>query len=165
MLERDVGNLRWSIDLFFDARKWLNFDKHFARLLAIIRKLSQPPIVLGYSRGGSAIAKLSKLVELKAAVLYESPVIDSKGVGGSFPVLMIWNDAGAATGPRAGQAEHSKATWKATHPVDELTGKGEHMKRRPPGHGWDCELNDQIRDWLIRHSSTERYNTAGANKE
>jgi len=103
MLQRDMGDLSELVDIFFDARKWLRFDAAMGRLTSLVQSLSEPPIVIGYSRGGSAIARLSELVELRAAVVYESPVIDSEGVGGSFPVLVIWNDCGAKI-KRPGQA-------------------------------------------------------------
>lgn len=153
MLRRDVGDLRNSIDLFFDARGWLRFERQCDKLLSVIQMLPEPPILIGYSRGGSVIAKLSNEVAIQAAVLYESPIIDSETVGGSFPVLMIWNDHGAKYGKRSDEALHSEQLWEASHPVNMLEGKGGHMKRRPLGHGWDVSLNAQIRDWLADKTS------------
>lgn len=150
MLERDVGDLASTVDLFFDARGWLRFDVQFEKLLNVVRMLPEPPIMIGYSRGGSAIAKLSEIVPLAAAVLYESPVIDSDGVGGSFPVLQIWNDQGAKYGRsklRQGQAKVAEEIW-SSHPVTKLEGAGRHMTINPPAHGWDCGLNKQIADWI-----------------
>lgn len=150
MLERDMGDLAPLVDIFFDAKGWHNFDCAMGRLTSLVRSLPEPPIVIGYSRGGSAIARLSELVELRAAVLYESPVIDSEGVGGIFPVLQIWNDCGAKYGAsklRRGQAKIAEQIW-ASHPVTQLQGVGRHMKVRPIGHGWDVGLNGKIREWL-----------------
>lgn len=98
MLKRDMGNLSPMVDLFWDANGWRRTDREIDRLEAFIRTLDQPPILIGYSRGGSVIAALSERVELRAAVVYESPVIDSDGVGGAFPVLMCWNDEGVMSG-------------------------------------------------------------------
>lgn len=151
MLERDVGDLRDCVDYFFDARGWLRTQYQIDRLVDFIRKLPAPPAMIGYSRGGAVIAAVSELVELRSAVLYESPVIDSEGVGGEFPVLMIWNDAGAKFSPsrvRRGQAKISEEIWSASHPVTHLQGTGRHMRLRPPGHCWDVSLNAQIVDWI-----------------
>ena len=150
MLKRDMGDLAPLVDIFFDAKGWHNFDCAMARLTSLVQSLPEPPIMIGYSRGGSAIARLSELVDLRAAVLYESPVIDSEGVGGSFPVLQIWNDCGAKYGAsklRRGQAKIAEQIW-ASHPVTALQGVGRHMRVRPIGHGWDVGLNEQIRNWL-----------------
>lgn len=152
MLRRDVGSLANSIDLFFDARGWLRFDHQLEKLLEIIAELPEPPILIGYSRGGSAIARLSEVVQLKAAVIYEGPVIDSEGVGGDFPVLMIWNDCGAKFGRsaiRRGQAKISQEIWSATHPLIELRGSGMHMMTRPPRHGWDLAVNGAVQEFLV----------------
>jgi len=144
MLCRDVGDLRDSIDGFFDARGWLRLGHQVDRLLRII---TEPPILIGYSRGGAVIAMLSEKIEIRAAVLYESPVIDS-GVGGNFPVLQIWNDQGFKfVGHRKAEALRAQQLWSG-HQVTTLIGKGRHMRRRPLGHDWDCSLNDQIREWL-----------------
>lgn len=151
MLRRDVGDLRNSIDLFFDARGWLRFDAQYDKLLSVVKMLPSAPILIGYSRGGSVIARLSCEIEIAAAVLYESPIIDSGGVGGSFPCLMIWNDKGEKYGRRSDEAEHSEAIWKESHPVTKLQGKGGHMRRRPLGHAWDTSLNGQVRKWIDEH--------------
>lgn len=151
MLQRDVGDLASSIDGFFAAGGWVRFEHQFNKLLRLISELQEPPILIGYSRGGSVIARLSELIEIKAAILYESPVLDSDGVGGTFPVLMLWNDCGVKFGRsaiRRGQAKISQEIWSATHPVKELRGSGTHMGFRPPRHGWDVILNDQIREFL-----------------
>ena len=150
ILQRDMGDLSQLVDIFFNARGWHNFDSAMGRLTSLVKSLPQPPIVIGYSRGGSAIARLSELVELRAAVLYESPVIDSEGVGGCFPVLQIWNDSGAKYGRnkiRRGQAKIAEQIW-AGHQVTQLQGIGGHVKKRPLGHGWDANLNQQIIDWM-----------------
>ena len=73
MLQRDVGDFASMVDIFFDARGWLRFDAAMGRLAGLVQSLPQPPIVIGYSRGGSAIARLSELVPLTAAVLQNSP--------------------------------------------------------------------------------------------
>jgi pimeloyl-ACP methyl ester carboxylesterase len=157
MLRNDVGDLRNSIDFFFDARGWKRFYYRIDRLAGLIAELDEPPILIGYSRGGSAIALLSEYIDIRAAVVYESPVIDSEGVGGSFPVLQIWNDAGARFGENArrrGQAIIAEQIWSASHPVTMLIGKGLHVKRNPIGHGWDTILNQQIRDWIKKCMNT-----------
>lgn len=151
MLQRDVGDLASLVDCFFAAGGWVRFEHQVNKLLRLISELQEPPILIGYSRGGSVIAKISELIEIKAVVVYESPVLDSDGVGGDFPVLMVWNDCGAKFGRsaiRRGQAKISQEIWSATHPVKEIRGSGTHMRFRPPGHGWDVSLNDQIREFL-----------------
>jgi hypothetical protein len=156
MLCRDMGDLRHSIDLFYDARGWTRFDHRIDKLLRIIEKITEPLILVGYSRGGSAIARLSELVEIAAAVVYESPVIDSEGVGGSFPVLQVWNDRGARFGSnelRRGQAIIAEQIWGERHDVTQLIGSGRHWQIRPPAHCWDCKLNDQIREWMSQYDS------------
>lgn len=150
MLKRDMGSLSPMVDLFWDANGWRRTDREIDRLEAYIRMIPSPPILMGYSRGGSVIAALSERVELRAAVVYESPVLDSEGAGGAFPVLMCWNDCGVMSGKRAGQARISQQIWKASHPVTEIWGVGRHVKTRPVGHGWDVGLNETIRDWLSR---------------
>jgi hypothetical protein len=156
MLQRDMGDLSGSVDLFYDAKGWIRFEKRLMKLLELITKLSDPPILIGYSRGGSAIAVVSEMVEIKAAVLYESPVIDSDGVGGTFPVLMIWNNHGAKCSrneERRQQAINSEMIWSRNHQVTKLIGTGGHIRRYPPGHYWDVSLNDQIREWLVNYDS------------
>lgn len=151
MLKRDMGDLACSVDIFFDSNGWKRFQEAIERLESLVRSLEHPPIVIGYSRGGSAIARLSELVELQAAVLYESPIVDSDGVGGSFPVLQIWNDAGAKYSrfpARREQARHSEQAWAKNHPVTRLEGVGRHFTLRPPSHCWDIGLNQHISDWL-----------------
>jgi len=151
MLRRDVGSLRVAIDYFFDARRWLAFDRQLDRLLQMIEEVKEPPILIGYSRGGSAIAAISERLELACAVVYESPVLDSAGVGGTFPVLQIWNDAGARYGNnslRKEQAIIAEQIWSERHPVTRMLGSGTHVKRNPVGHCWDSTLNDAIVDWI-----------------
>jgi len=164
MLERDVGDLRTIVDLFFDARGWLRFDKRIDQLIRIITQLDDPPILIGYSRGGSAVAALSELVEIRAAIVYESPVIDSEGVGGCFPVLQIWNDRGARYGMnemRRGQAMVAEQIWGERHDVTQLIGRGGHIRKNPLGHFWDCSLNQQIRDWLVEYDNVVGCNYSG----
>lgn len=148
MLMRDMGDLSPMVDCVFDGKGWLRFQAQYERLLRFVTAQRESPILIGYSRGGSVIAKLSGEIEIAAAVLYESPIIDSDCVGGDFPCLMIWNDKGAKSGRRRDEAEQSEATWKASHPVTMLQGRGGHVKRRPVGHCWDTSLNQSIRNWL-----------------
>ncbi len=148
MLKRDMGNLSPIVDHFSDANGWRRTNREIDRLEAYIRTLDQPPTLIGYSRGGSVVAALSERVELRAAVVYESPVLDSEGVGGAFPVLMCWNDCGVMVGKRAGQARIAQQIWKASHPVTEIWGTGRHVRTRPVGHGWDCNINGGICEWL-----------------
>lgn len=151
MILRDMGDLALMVDKAYDGNRWCFFEKQYSRLLKSIRSLGQPPILIGYSRGGDVIAKLSNDTQIAAAVLYESPVIDSETVGGEFPCLMIWNDQGAKVGPRRLAALHSEELWKQNHPVDMLTGRGGHIKRKPFGHAWDTSLNPQIAEWIEKH--------------
>ena len=73
MLWRDVGDLALSIDLFWEAQGWRRASTEMQDLESYIRHLPEPPVLIGYSRGGSVIAALSERVELRAAVVYESP--------------------------------------------------------------------------------------------
>lgn len=156
MLQRDVGDLACTVDLFFDAKGWTRFSKRIDKLIGLITQLDDPPILIGYSRGGSAIAALSELVEIKAAVVYESPVLDSDSVGGTFPVLQIWNDRGARYGlneHRRQQSIIADQLWAKNHQVTQLIGTGGHIRRNPLGHFWDCELNPKIRDWMVNYDA------------
>jgi pimeloyl-ACP methyl ester carboxylesterase len=149
MLKRDIGSLEPMVDCFWDASGWRPAKREISKLKRYITSLpAEPPILIGYSRGGSIIAMLSNRYPIRAAVLYESPVLDSFTVGGTFPVLQIWNDQGVMTGKRKGQAAIAQEVWKKNHPVTELRGVGTHIKRKPIGHGWDVGLNDQIRKWI-----------------
>jgi len=152
MLKRDMGNVNPLDVVFFDGKGWINFSPAIGRLITLVKSLPEPPVMIGYSRGGSVIAKLSELVELRAAVLYESPVVDSEGVGGSFPVLMIWNNEGVKCSrfpARRKQARRSEQLWAKSHPVTAIEGIGEHFTKRPPAHCWDQGLNQQIVDWIL----------------
>lgn len=149
MLKRDVGSLASMIDCFWDASGWRPAKREIGKIDRYIKSLKEPPILIGYSRGGSIIAMLSNKYPIRAAVLYESPVLDSFSVGGTFPVLQIWNDQGVMHGKRRGQAIIAQEVWKRNHPVTELQGVGTHIKRDPIGHGWDVGLNDRIRDWIL----------------
>jgi len=156
MLEDDVGDLRGIVDCFYNAHGWFRFNHYSEKLLRFIDQLVEPPILIGYSRGGSVIAWLSETVEIAAAVVYESPVLDSEGVGGSFPVLQIWNDRGARYGRnelRRGQAIIAEQIWGQNHQVTQLIGTGRHMRTNPLGHAWDASLNQQIREWLALHGN------------
>lgn len=148
MLKRDVGDFAPMVDCFWDASGWRPAKREISKLERYIKSLSEPPTLIGYSRGGSIIAMLSNKYPIRAAVLYESPVLDSFSVGGTFPVLQIWNDQGFLTGKRAGQARSAQEVWKRNHPVTELWGVGTHIRRDPIGHGWDVGLNDRIKSWL-----------------
>jgi pimeloyl-ACP methyl ester carboxylesterase len=154
MLRHDVGDLRNSIDYFHEAKGWLRFNHQMDKLIRMLEELDEPPILIGYSRGGSVIAALSEVIEIRAAVVYESPVIDSEGAGGAFPVLQIWNDRGARYGRnelRRGQAIIAEQIWQENHPVTQIIGTGGHVRRNPLGHFWDVSLNQQIRDWIVNH--------------
>jgi hypothetical protein len=152
MLRRDVGDMSQHIDIFFNARGWLRFDYQLNKLIAAIQELDSPPLLIGYSRGGSAIAAISERVELAAAIVYEAPVLDSASTGGTFPVLQIWNDAGAKYGMnqwRRARAIEADEIWRKNHVVTEMTGTGKHMRRNPLGHDWDVTLNPLIVEWIV----------------
>jgi len=148
MLKRDVGDFAPLVNCFWDASGWRPAKREISKLERYIKSLSEPPTLIGYSRGGSIIAMLSNKYPIRAAVLYESPVLDSFSVGGTFPVLQIWNDQGFLTGKRSGQARAAQEVWKRNHPVTELQGIGTHVRTHPIGHGWDVGLNDRILSWL-----------------
>ena len=150
MLKRDVGDFAPLVNCFWDASGWRPAKREIGKLERYIKSLPEPPTLIGYSRGGSIIAMLSNKYPIRAAVLYESPVLDSFTVGGTFPVLQIWNDQGVmAMKRRAGQARVAQEVWKRNHPVETAWGVGTHIRRDPIGHGWDVGLNDRIRDWLL----------------
>lgn len=148
MLKRDVGDLEPMIDCFWDASGWRPAKREIGKIDRYIKSLKEPPVLIGYSRGGSIIAMLSNKYPIRAAVLYESPVLDSFSVGGTFPVLQIWNNSGFMTSRRSGQAKAAQEVWKRNHPVTSMLGIGGHIKTNPIGHGWDVGLNSMIRDWI-----------------
>ena len=135
MLRRDMG-VDW-VDHYWDYRR----DS--------IDVLSQPRglVLVAYSRGGSWVGKLAnQLDNIRAAILYEAPLLDASHPAGDFPVLMIWNRFSLRRFTR--QARRTKAEWSQQHSVSELQGRGFHIKFWPPGHGWDQQLNPQIQAWI-----------------
>lgn len=151
MLRRDMGDLESILDCAFDAHGWKRYRRYFDKLVSEIKSLQEPPLMLGYSRGVSVIAALSEIVELRGAILYEGAILNSWGVGGTFPVLQIWNDQGVRYGPnrrRREKAEESIVVWSRHHPVSTLIGVGRHFNTNPLGHAWDVQLNAQISEWI-----------------
>lgn len=152
MLRRDMGDPCW-VDEYFDGQ-WGpgRFDRSVRELSSKIQGVG-PCALVGYSRGASVIARLSigPVAELiRAAVVYEGPVIDSASCGGCFPVLMIWNDDGAVAN-RTKAAAASIIKWRVGRRLEIIEGHGKHVEKDEDGkhcHGWDKSLNVEIRDWL-----------------
>lgn len=149
MLKNDMG-VDW-VDHYWQANGWESPHKEYQKLIDFISPLDSV-ILVGFSRGGSMIAKLSnELTNIKAAVLYESPMVDSTTVGGNFPVLMIWNNEGRLVDglPRSRfKATYSIYAWAKDHPMTFLMGDGGHVKTNPLGHDWDKSLNTKIKNWI-----------------
>lgn len=146
MLSNDMGNPDW-VD---------RFPNYHPDSLVVVENLiidRGPVNLIGFSRGGSEIAKLTTnpniLPHIKSAVLYESPVRDSSYVGGTFPVLMIWNTKGALL-HRTRTAIESMRLWQLNHNVTLLIGQGRHIQTNPLGHDWDESLNPIIKAWLAK---------------
>ena len=111
-------------------------------------------IPVGFSRGGSRIGHLThQLSNIRAAVLYEAPLVGIDEVAGNFPVLSIWNWRGRKDTP---EARRTIEVWGENHDLKTLYGQGRHTKivwsSRWPfiryGHGWDVGLNGKIWDWV-----------------
>ena len=114
-------------------------------------------VLVGYSRGGSEIGHLSREWHraIRAAVLYESPLLGTNRVYGDFPALWIENDWGRRLrgGRYAREMQETLETWQlGGRRVDQLIGRGRHVEFTrgwPPfRHGWDRSLNRQILDWI-----------------
>lgn len=120
--------------------------------------------LIGYSRGGGLIADLScMLMNIRCAVLYESPLGMYGRVGGSFPVLIIWNDRGRYERRKAQQMEEAWAAHGRS--VTHLWGRGRHVRvdrsMSPPiRHGWDQSLNPQIAEFLRSHNAPRQSSLA-----
>lgn len=151
MLAQDMGDMSDEVDLFhhFNYKRPIQFSHQLDQLCRTIKEKGEV-VLIGYSHGGSIIADVTEYLarEIVGAVLYESPVLRSDYIYGTFPALMIWNDNGASKGIRSNQADRSKRLWKKNRLVTELEGSGGHMKTNPIGHCWDQSLNGKIRDWL-----------------
>ncbi len=105
-------------------------------------------VLVAYSRGGATVGKLANtLNNIRAAVLYEAPLLDAKNPAGEFPVLLIWNSLSLRR--FTSEAFRSHSEWALKHPVTQLRGRGFHIRLWPPGHGWDRKLNGEIRKWLV----------------
>ncbi|MEM8668753.1 MAG: hypothetical protein AAGG48_14630 [Planctomycetota bacterium] len=124
-------------------------------------------VAVAYSSGGSRVGHISLsapffhgsrmfgFAEPRCAVLYESPLIGIRAVGGSFPVLWIENDRGARTKNRwrAREMQSTLEAWQANgRRVDVLQGRGRHVQTTwgwpPLRHGWDKKLNPMILKWI-----------------
>jgi hypothetical protein len=152
-LQQDMGDPPW-VDAYVDYRS--DFASDIAQ--------QDAACLVGYSRGGSIIGRLSlSLTNIVGAVLYESPLFNVDEPGGDFPVLIIWNRHSRRR--RSIEAWDALQRWKASgRSVTMLEGAGTHIKLvgRPStlflGHGWDVSLNDKIGTW-VRSLSTVRPGT------
>lgn len=149
MLAEDIGQ-GVPIDLWADTTRLTPY-----RLLDRFRSVA----LVGYSRGGALIADLSvECDNIRCAVLYESPLGMYGRVGGSFPVMIIWNDRGRYERRKAQQMEEA---WQANgRSVTHLWGRGRHIRidrsMSPPiRHGWDRSLNPQIAEFLRTHNAQQ----------
>lgn len=152
-LRRDIGDPNW-IDLYPDWKSpsW-SLEKNIKVLSDQLIDLKTNLVLIGYSSGGSVIARLTEKAEVRRAILcavvYESPVLSGNAPPGNFPVLMIWNKKG-----RLSRAIYSSAAiesmecWCENHPVRLLIGQGRHAKLLPPQHMWDQQLNSKIESWI-----------------
>ena len=136
MMRRDMS-VDW-VDQYWD------YQQDNVATLADHRDL----VLVAYSRGGSVVGKLANaLNNIRAAVLYEAPLLDAPTPGGDFPVLIIWNRLSIRRFTR--EAKRTKQEWALQHPISELHGGSLlHVKLWPPGHGWDQNLNPPIYEWL-----------------
>ena len=149
MLRRDMGNPAW-VDHYYDGRGWRDVDGRIELLTHFIRSQEEPVVLVGYSRGGDVVARLSNSIPhlIRAAVVYESPVsVDS--CGGKFPALCVWNDRGSIRRlQRVDDVVKSLRLWSVGRRCEIMIGSGRHMDLMPPGHSWDRSLNSRIEDWL-----------------
>jgi pimeloyl-ACP methyl ester carboxylesterase len=162
MLKRDMGAPSW-VDSYYDGKGWRDVDGRIELLIHFIRMLEQPVTLVGYSRGGSVIARLSHAIPhlIACAVLYESPVKDSQGCAGKFPVLQIWNDRGSMRRlHRLDDVLESIRCWSIGRRCEIMVGTGKHMQLTPPAHGWDRSLNNRIEDWIRANDRTNSAQSA-----
>lgn len=153
----------WGEITYWPADGWKTLDKTYQELLDFLKPLPEVTLI-GYSRGGYIISRLSnELINIKAAVLYESPVYNGVGgnsctiPGGNFPVLLIWNSFGALDSlfrSKRKEAIYSLKYWSINRKARILIGDGGHVKREDWEfrHNWDTDLNDQIGEWLNEQS-------------
>lgn len=140
ILKRDIAISHW---------KYCNWKRDW-----FIGSKDLPLIFAGYSNGGNHISYISHtLPYLKAAILYESPILPARRQiepAGKFPVLWIENNQGRGKKNRRTKKimKRSKELWAKNHPMTTLEGIGRHVKTNPLGHGWDQNLNPQILDWI-----------------
>lgn len=142
VLRRDMGDPDWCD--FWPDWKRINFWM-FRDSLAQLERL----ILIGYSKGGSEIATLSHYLDnLVGAVLYESPMLKVREPAGSFPIMWIENDRSWYRNTR--EMADTRVQWRKGRARTTAKGSGYHVKRWPPGHGWDKTLNDSIAEWIGR---------------
>lgn len=146
---RNTENVRW---------RYPDWKRESRENLISILSCFPNLVLVGYSRGGDKIAKLShQLSNIRGAVLYESPILPARNQikpSGDFPVLWIENDEGMATKSRRKKKimSRSKHLWALNRSMTCLTGVGKHVKVNPLGHGWDQALNQQILEWIERNT-------------
>lgn len=149
ILQRDMGDPDW-VDWYAQVPYDTTSREFLADMLWDYDRL----ILIGYSLGGSLIGHLTAEIptsKIVGAVLYESPLLNTDHVYGSFPVLWIRNKY--KTTPRREQEfETTLDTWAEQHSIDRMFGTGRHMKFvwdwPPIAHAWDQSLNPYIAQWI-----------------
>lgn len=143
ILRRDVGVVDWQYPDWKRRVPYLPCEGGY--------------VLVGYSRGGSQIGHLSQEWHraIRAAVLYESPLLGTDQVYGDFPVLWVENTHGRRSqgGRFAREMDDTLAAWmRGGRRVDMLIGNGRHAELTwgwpPMRHGWDRDLNPKILSWI-----------------
>jgi hypothetical protein len=164
MLREDIGDIGLPIT-FMSSTNWLDAISEIDVAFGPKRGL----VGIGFSRGCGVIADLSYQYPdlFIAAVLYEGPLGFYGKVGGSFPVLMIWNSHGVKKPsllkpwhwfkPRV--AREAEMAWEEKHSVSYASGTGCHMrydKTKNPKlrHAWDQSLNKTVREFIVSSASS-----------
>ena len=148
-LRTDMGDPGW-VDEYaeYDRRAPKNYPADLRR--------HQDLVLVGYSKGGYEIGKLSlRLDNIRAAVLYESPLLDIDKPGGEFPVLIIWNQQSRRINTDEAISTYGK--WESGgRRADYRFGNGGHtswtrrLRTLFRKHAWDQTLNPGIESWIKR---------------
>jgi hypothetical protein len=168
-LQLDMGDPPW-VDAYVDYRRNPGFVEEMRRQSAVV--------LAAYSLGGNVTADLSRVLDnIIGAVLYESPLLSDVPPGGSFPVLIIWNDGMLEEDPtlpwhseaarrsrrRRKEAQDTLEAWRAGgRRVDLLYGRGGHTRWiwRPrtlfQAHNWNRSLNPLIERWIFNLQGASR---------
>lgn len=156
ILEEDMGPLSDYVDLFPD---WQAEGHSWAC------DFEDDMILLGYSRGGSEIARLCSEISrfsdrVAGALVYEGPNFTEDVPLGEFDVMICWNRLSRPFRDRL--RSWTEDSWSVNHDVEVLEGEGLHFRlergKRPSfRHNWDWEtLYEEQVAWILDKKGNTR---------